>query len=415
MFQPLALFIGLRYSRSRKGSAFTGFINRFALAGIALGVMALIVVTSVMNGFENELKKRILGVVPQLTVSTPTSDGINNWQQLADSLPQYDGVIAIEPYVLTQGVVQGSNQIKPVAMQGYYPDRADSSMRLEEHIVAGRLTTLVEGDYGVFIGRSLAYELGIVPGDTIRLLAAAGGVFTPLGLMPAQRRFEVLGLFEMESEVDSQMVVVNGVDLARLLRLDKNAVSGLRFYFEDPFMAAEVGQQLQQHLASSAATANLQVTDWRSRYGQLFTAVAMEKRMMWMMLALVIAVAAFNIVSGLMLVIQDKRRDIAILQTMGTRDSVIYRVFVVQGLFNGVVGALLGLAGGLLVATYLNEIVSAVGVDLTMISGQGLPVLMQPVQISTIVVSAILLALLATLYPAARAARTQPSEALRYD
>ena len=418
MFQPTALFIGLRYSRSRKGSAFTAFINRFALAGIAIGVFALIIVTAVMNGFENELKNRILGVVPQLTVTNDEPRGMSNWQAASEALNESpelasSQITEISPYVATQGVLQVGQTLQPVAVQGVFAEQTYLTNAVAEHLVMGDMADLHEGSYGVFIGQPLAYQLNLRLGDEVRIIAAAGGVYTPLGLMPAQRKFRVQGIFFMESEVDTQMLLVNGVDAARLLRLAPDAVSGLRFYLTDPFSAPAVGEELKN--LPYVQEPGWQVGDWRAQYGQLFEAVAMEKRMMWMMLALIIAVAAFNIVSGLMLIIQDKRRDIAILQTMGARAATIYRVFLVQGLYNGVIGAVVGLVLGLLCAYNLNDLLAFLQLNEQLLSGQELPVLVQLPQVAWILAGAIGLALVATFYPAARAAKTEPSEALRCD
>lgn len=413
MFKPAALFLGFRYSRARHGNKFTRFINRFALAGIVIGVAALIIVSSVMNGFEDQLKQRILGVVPQLVVTPADGSSIADWQQIAQASPTLEQQLALVPQVGTAGVVQSRGHLRPVYIQGLFPDVENAQVQwqpLQQHQLYGDVRQLQAGQYRVVLGQSLAQDLGVWPGDSIRVIAAAGGVYTPLGLMPAQRQFTVAGIVAMQSEADSQLLVMHGADAARLLRLPQDHVSAVRYYFNDPFAALQVEGQIQQALGD-----HYQTQSWRAQYGELFDAVSMEKRMVGLMLGLIIAVAAFNIVSALMMVIQDKRADIAILQTMGLRRSHLYAMFMVQGLSNGLFGSVIGLVLGLLGGHYLNEIMAGLGVDISFTGQVGLPVLMQADQITSIVLAAMALTLLATLYPAWRASRVLPAEALRYE
>ncbi|MRJ41354.1 MULTISPECIES: lipoprotein-releasing ABC transporter permease subunit [Idiomarina] len=413
MGQSAAIYLGLRYSRAKHGSKFTRFINRFAFAGIVVGVAALIVVSSVMNGFEQQLKQRILGVVPQLTVSSANTAGISATDTFIRQLPALPGERAKVPQVSSAGVVQSGGQLRPVLIQGLFPEVAGAAVQwqpLQQHLQFGEIERLQAGGYGVLIGQALAQQLDVWPGDSIRVIAAAGGVYTPLGLMPAQRQFTIVGIVAMQSEADGQLLVMHGSDAARLLRLPDSQVSNVRYYFTDPFQAISAAEYLQQQLGP-----DFNVRSWRSQYGELFDAVNMEKRMVGLMLGLIIAVAAFNIVSALMMLIQDKQTDIAILQTMGMRKSGIYQMFLMQGLTNGVIGSLLGLTAGVLLAGNLNQVLSLLQVDLSFTGQAGLPVLMQPEQIVTIVLAALLLTLLATLYPAWRASQTQPARALTYE
>ena len=409
MFQPVVLFIGLRYSRARQGSAFTAFINRFAFAGIALGVMALVVVMSVMNGFEGQLKERILGAVPQVTLTDADSKTeLADWQKTQKQLPQMDLVKGSIPYVQTQGILQFSEKMSVANIQGIYPDTGAVPPSLTDKMVSGNWKNLEAGSYHIVIGERLAQKQGIAVGDTIRIIAAQGGVYTPFGLVPSQRRFVVSGLFAMGSEVDESVVFAHGSDLARLIRLPKGHVTGLQLFLDDAFQAPQVAQSLRNQT-------ELSVSDWRENYGQLFEAVGMEKRMMWLMLALIIAVAAFNTLSALVMVINDKRHDIAILQTLGLSNSHIRAVFLLQGLYNGVLGSLLGVILGLLLSWYLNDILSLFGARIFAGSEEGLPIIINVLQVIVTAVAAIVLTLVATLYPASQAAHVQPSEALRYD
>jgi lipoprotein-releasing system permease protein len=408
MFQPVELFIGLRYSRSRQGSPFTAFINRFAFIGIALGVMALVVVMSVMNGFEGQLKERILGAVPQVTVhDSDNSRQLTRWQEARKALPDIKAVQQILPYVQTQAIVQLSDKLSVAQVQGVYPLNVGLPEPMKGKLTQGDWNSLNAGDYHLIIGERMAQRQGLTPGDTVRLVAAEGGVYTPFGLVPSQRRFVVSGIFSMGSEVDESVVFAHGDDIARLIRLPNNVVTGLQLYLDDAFKAPIVADQIRNETEFT-------VSDWRSSYGQLFEAVGMEKRMMWLMLALIIAVAAFNTLSALIMVINDKRHDIAILQTIGLSHKSIRSVFLMQGSYNGVVGSMIGVILGLLVSLFLNDIMTLVGGGFTVGSG-GLPVSIQAGQIFLIAVAAIALTILATVYPALRAAHTQPSEALRYD
>lgn len=411
MFQPVSLFIGLRYSRARQGSAFTRFINRFSLAGIMIGVAALIVVTSVMNGFETELKNRILGVIPQVTVSPDGRESMQDWEATAEQLQFPSAVQHSVPYVQIEGVVQGNSQLRAVMVQGLFPQLESEHNVIARHMVQGELENLRAGEFGLLIGRPLASRLDVQPGEQLRLVAAAGGQFTPFGVMPAQRLFRVQGIFEVGADIDEQLVLAHGDDLARLLRYPDGAVSGLRLYLQDAFAATGVAANLQQQGVAD----DLHIEDWSARYGRLFAAVRMEKGMMLFMLALVVAVAAFNVVSALIMVIHDKRHDIAILQTLGLRRSQVYQVLTVQGVYNGVVGTFCGVVAGLLLALSLNHILAALNVQLLMQDGEGLPVVIDWLQVTTISLMAVAMTLLATLYPAWRAAHVQPADALRYE
>lgn len=409
MFQPVVLFIGLRYSRARQGSAFTAFINRFAFAGIALGVMALVVVMSVMNGFEGQLKERILGAVPQVTLTDADSTTeLTDWRKTQGQLPELKAIKGSMPYVQTQGILQFAEKMSVANIQGIYPDVGEVPLSLEDKMVVGDWLSLTPGSYHLIIGQRLAQKQGITVGDSIRIIAAQGGVYTPFGLVPSQRRFVVTGFFSMGSEVDESVVFAHGRDLARLIRLPEGKVSGLQLFLDDAFKAPQVAESLRNKT-------QLTTSDWRQNYGQLFEAVGMEKRMMWLMLALIIAVAAFNTLSALIMVINDKRHDIAILQTLGLSNGRIRTVFLLQGLYNGVLGSLIGVILGLILSWYLNDILALFGAQIFAGSDEGLPIIINVSQVIITAVAAITLTLVATLYPASQAAHVQPSEALRYD
>lgn len=409
----VVIFIAQRFARSNYGNRFARFINRFSLAGIMLGVAALIVVGSVMNGFEQQLKDRILGVVPQLSVLPTEGIALDQWQPLAASLPQLPQQRALLPQVISTGVVQQHGQLKPILIQGVYADYPDSDVQLEplrQAMQLGRFDALQAGSYRLLIGQRLAQDLDLWPGDKVRIVAASGGSYTPFGLIPAQRQFEVAGILAMQSEADAQLVIMHGIDAARLLGLGDQQVTALRYFFSDPFAALSGQQQLDAVLADGYRSES-----WRQRYGELFDAVALEKTMINLMLGLIIAVAAFNIVSSLMMLIQDKRADIAILQTMGLRRASLYWVFVLHGLRNGVVGGLLGCVLGVVLTLSINDLLAVLGIQTDFTAERGLPVLLVAAQLIVIVFTAMLLTLLATLYPAWRASRIMPAEALRYE
>lgn len=411
---PIPVFLALRYSRSRERSSFTRFISRFVMAGIMLGVMALIIVMSVMNGFERELKTRILGIVPQVTLIDAQQSSLADWQGTAAQMQWPQQVQHVSPFVQSEGLVQGEGQMQAVMLQGIYPEHEPANSVLAAHLLMGRLTDLRPGEYRIFIGRPLAMQLDAHVGDRIRVTAAAGQQHTPIGVMPAQRQFTVAGVFEVGADIDRQLILMHGQDAARLFRFPEGNVSGIRLWLDDAFQARDVANQLERQIQQLQLDDQLLVRDWQERFGQLFAAVRMEKGMMMIMLGLIVAVAAFNAVSALVMLIQDKRSDIAVLQTLGLARSRLYQTLVIQGMYSGVVGITLGAILGVLLTYGLNPILMGLGIDIFM-QGQAMPFEVRWGQIVEIVLAALVLTMIATLYPAWRAARIQPAEILRYE
>ena len=394
---PVSLFIGLRYNQSRKGNAFISFITLFSVAGIFLGVMALTVVSSVMNGFEGELKKRILGVIPHLVV-TESAEQQPNWQS---GLSTQSGVMQITPFLQTEALVQSAKQLTGVLLQGVTVDALPEFM--QQALLVGDWQAFGNERYSIILGRSLAEQLEVSAGDKLRLMLPQAGSYTPMGWVPRQRLFSVAGILDTGSDVDKHLALTNLADLQRLLG-SKSQQAQWRVTLAEPFLAPQLAEKIQ---AASA----LHVQDWRQSHGKLFAAVAMEKAMMWLMLLLIVAVAAFNIVSALVMMVTDKQAEIAILKTLGMSDSQLFRVFAVQGLSNGVVGAVTGALAGVLLCWQLNPIMSALGLQLA--PGVSLPVDIRFEQLSLILLSAIALTLLAVWYPAKQAVKINPADILR--
>ena len=403
-------YVGYRYWRARKANAFASFITLFAVSGIFLGVAALIVVSSVMNGLEGQLKERILGAVPQLTVYTEAP--LSDWTVQATALKTLPNVKGVTPSISTQAMVQSSANIRAVQVFGIFPELAQTLSAVAKHTYSGAFDELTSGQYKVILGAELARQLKVSPGDTVRLLSGDGVVYSPLGPVPSQRKFLVSGIFEMGSQVDAGVAYIHYQDAKRLMRQPSEEINQLRLYLDDSFKAPALVPKVQHILATQGVKAT--TSDWRDTYGHLFSAVKMEKNMMSLMLSLIVAVAAFNIVSALVMMVVDKTTDVAVLKTQGLTTASVMGIFIVQGSLNAVFGLVLGLGVGILLTLNVNDMMSSLGIAI-LGAGRVLPVKLEFVQLSAIVMGTLAVTLLATLYPALRAARVQPATALRYE
>lgn len=399
MYQPVALFIGLRYMRGRASDRFGRFVSWLSAIGITLGVMALVTVLSVMNGLEHQLEQNTLGLMPQALV-TSDSGSINPQTTPADSL-HLSGISRVTPLTTGEVVMQSARSVGVGVMLGVNPAEPDP---LTPYLVNVKQQQLQSGEYNVILGEQLAGQLGVHLGEQIRLMVPSASQFTPMGRIPSQRLFTVIGTFAANSDVDGYQILVNQQDASRLMRYPAGNITGWRLWLDKPL---EVDVVSQQKLPDG-----LVWKDWRERKGELFQAVKMEKNMMGLLLSLIVAVAAFNIVTSLGLLIMEKQGEVAILQTQGLTRRQIVAVFMVQGASAGVVGSVLGALLGMLLASQLNNLMPVIGAFL---DGAALPVDISLTQVATITVTAIVVALLSTLYPSWRAAAVQPAEALRYE
>ncbi|MEI7209477.1 lipoprotein-releasing ABC transporter permease subunit LolC [Pectobacterium carotovorum] len=400
MYQPVALFIGLRYMRGRASDRFGRFVSWLSAIGITLGVMALVTVLSVMNGFERELEGNILGVMPQALISTPQGS-LNPALISASSLDSLEGVTRVAPLTTGDVVLQSARSVAVGVMLGIDPDEQEP---LSRYLVNVKQQQLQSGQYQAILGDKLAAQLGVNAGDHVRMMVTSASQLTPMGRIPSQRIFTVAGTFAANSEVDSYQLLVNQQDASRLMRYPANHITGWRLWLEKPLSV--------DTLSTQTLPEGTVWKDWRERKGELFQAVRMEKNMMGLLLSLIVAVAAFNIITSLGLLVMEKQGEVAILQTQGLTQRQIMMVFMVQGGSAGVIGALLGALLGTLLASQLNTLMPILGV---LLDGAALPVAIDPVQVVTIAISAMVIALLSTLYPSWRAAAVQPAEALRYE
>lgn len=420
MFQPVSLFIGLRYSRSKNRAGFISFITFFSTVGILLGVASLITVVSVMNGFEGELKKRILGIVPHVVVTSndATKQGeLAEWRKIRTLLLAQNHVKQVTPFLSSEALVQSPDNLQGVLLQGIIPEFEQGNI-ISDYMVAGSLSSLSEQAYAIVLGRSLANELKISLNDTIRIVLPNKTIFTPMGRIPVQRTFTVTGIFDVGSQVDDAMVYVHSNYGAKLLRRKGDGIGQLRLYLDDAFNANTVVQELMQSTSLKANTYSnqeLAFTTWNDSQGALFSAVNMEKKMMWLMLSLIVAVAAFNIVSALVMVVVEKQGEIGILQTLGLSKVGVVKIFITQGMVNGFWGVSLGCILGVLLSQYLNDVLALFGVNIfgAGYAMQQLPMQLEMTKVVVIALSALIMCFLATLYPAFQASNTQPAEVLR--
>ncbi|PBI78438.1 outer membrane-specific lipoprotein transporter subunit LolC [Rahnella victoriana] len=400
MYQPVALFIGLRYMRGRASDRFGRFVSWLSTIGITLGVMALVTVLSVMNGFEKDLEGNILGLMPQALITAP-GGSLDPQKITHDQVSALKSVNRAVPLTTGDVVLQSPGSVAVGVMLGVDPQQKDP---LAKYLIGVAQQELQPGKYNIILGDQLAQQLKVRRGDQLRLMVTSVSQFTPVGRVPSQRLFNVIGTFSANSEVDGYQMLVNIQDASRLMLYPKGNVTGWRLFLDKPL---DVDSLSAQKLPDGTSW-----KDWRERRGELFQAVRMEKNMMGLLLSLIVAVAAFNIITSLGLLVMEKQAEVAILQTQGLSRRQIMALFMVQGASAGVIGALLGAVLGVVLATQLNTIMPAIGL---MLDGASLPVDIEPVQVVVIALVAMAIALLSTLYPSWRAAATHPAEALRYE
>lgn len=413
---PYELFIGLRYTRAKKRNHFISFISLISLMGITLGMTALITVMSVMNGFQKEVRTRILGVASHVQIASYQGN-LRHWQQTAEEASKHPQVEAAAPYVNAQGMLSHNQVVQGVIVRGILPTMEDKVADFAKTMVNGNLNNLEPGEFGIVIGMELARSMGTFLGDKIVLISPQGQV-TPAGILPRLKQFTVVGIFEVgHFEYDSGLVLIHMFDAQKLYRMENDDVSGVRLKLTDLFQAPRVVAELPAMLAADSY-----ISDWTKQHANYFRAIQIEKRMLSLILALIIAVAAFNIVSTLVMAVTDKESDIAILRTLGASPRSIMKIFIVQGTFIGVFGTLLGVTGGMLLAYNVGEVVAFVEslFNVQFLSREiyyisTIPTDPQMADITTVATTSFVLSLLATLYPSYRASKVNPAEALRYE
>lgn len=415
MNQPVELLIGLRYTSAKRRNHFISFISMISMLGIALGVMALIVVLSVMNGFEQELKGRILGMVSHVTVSS-FDNRLQDWRSLSDKAAENEQVIGSAPYVDAEAMLSNLSSVSGAIVRGILPEHEPAVSEIHQHMVFGSLGDLVAGEYGIVLGTGLASTLDVIPGDRVTMITPQS-TLSPLGFLPRLRRFKVVGLFEIGVyEYDRSSAIIHAEDASKLFRMD-GAMTGLRLKISDMDQAPLVRYQLREHLGL-----DYWVSDWTLRHSNYFKAVKTEKTVMFIILSLIVAVAAFNIVSTLVMVVTDKQSDIAILRTLGLSPGSVTLVFMVQGTLIGVIGTIFGVIIGVAVAAQIDVIIPALE---SFFQTQFLPTGVYPItelpadmktsDVVRIAVLSFTLSIIATIYPAFRASKIRPAEALSYE
>lgn len=415
MFKPLELFVGLRYTRAKRRNHFISFISLSSMMGIALGVTALITVLSVMNGFEKEVRERILDMVSHLTV-TDFDGRLKNWPEVLDTTKKHKNVIAAAPYIEAQGMMINGASVNGSLIRGILPEREPDVSNVSSKMKSGNFTDLKPGKFGVVLGQDLARILGVHVGDKVTMVTPSANV-TPAGVAPRLKRFTVVGIFYIGMyEYDSTMALIHINDAQRLFRM-KGQVTGVRAKLSDLFAAPFTREELQDKSLSE-----YWVRDWSSYHANWFRAVKIEKRMIFLLLLLIVAVAAFNIVSTLVMVVTDKQSDIAILRTLGASPRSIMSIFMVQGAIIGFIGTLLGTVGGVSLSLNLDTVVPFIEgllgiriLDPAVYYISVLPSDLHWDDVWMICSISLILGLVATLYPAWRASKTQPAEALRYE
>jgi lipoprotein-releasing system permease protein len=409
------LFVGLRYTRARQRTRFISVISLISVIGIALGMTVLITVLSVFNGFQREVRTRMLSAVAHVQISG-RGDALRDWQSIAATAAKHPHVVATAPYVSAQGLLTSGGNVRGAFLRGIDPAQEDRVSEIGTHMLSGKLSDLVSGEYRVALGAPLARALGVVVGDRVVLVAPQGQV-TPAGILPRLRQFTVTGIFEIgHYEIDAGLAVLHIEDAQRLYRMD-DQVSGVRLRLDDLFLARTVARDLQAQLPPEVS-----VSDWSRFNATYFRAVELEKRMMSLLLFFIIAIAAFNMVSSLFMVVKEKQADIAILRTMGASPGDVMRIFMVQGTLIGAIGVVCGIVFGIIGALNVASIVAFIeGVfhikfmpqDVYQIAD--LPSQLQAGDVVLTAVVAFTLSILATIYPSWRAAKVNPAEALRYE
>jgi lipoprotein-releasing system permease protein len=415
MFRPLSIYIGTRYTRAKRRNHFISFISLTSMLGVALGVAALITVLSVMNGFEKELKERILGMTSHAFITGNTGT-LADWPALQDRIKDFPDLVDSAPFVEGQAMLSQGNRVRGTLVRGINVEMEQKVSTIGDKVIEGSLDSLTDGSFGIVLGKDLAIAMGVRTGDKITLITPHVSP-TPAGVIPRLKRLTVTGVFEIGMyEYDSALAIMNINDAAKLFKMP-GKVSGLRLQFDDVFKAPQLLREMMVDVPS-----NYRAADWTYQHANFFRALKTEKTVMFVILMLIVAVAAFNIVSTLVMMVTDKQSDIAILRTLGMTPRGIMGIFMVQGTLIGIIGTALGVIGGIALALNVENIISKLEqltgyqflpADVYYISS--LPSDLQPHDVCVIAITAFVLSILSTIYPSWRASQIKPAEALRYD